>query len=287
MVLLRERWARLRQCAGKILLCVAVVTASLVALSADVSAAAKNSHHKNGLKTPKILVIGSYLGVKPLAYVKGGKPSGYDPDLVRAFARYLHVKAEIKNLTFSGLIPGVQSGKFDMAATGIFATPARKKVVAFSRFYMPTVVILAVPDKGHHSSKISTYNKPSVTVMAETGSETVTLAKKFFPKAKLSELSLETNILQAVASGRATAAVIDEFIVKTWSKANPGEVTVAPLKKPLTITWGAWAIRKGNKILVREANRFLCHAQKDGLMAKLYEKNFGISSFPKPPGRKC
>ena len=74
---------------------------------------------------------------------EAGKPAGYDVDLLNAEAD-LGVTLKIENLDFNGLIPGLQSKKFDMVSVGLNATDERKKVVDFSRAYVPYTSVLAV-----------------------------------------------------------------------------------------------------------------------------------------------
>ena len=66
------------------------------------------------------------------------EPAGYDVDLLNQLADDLGVTLDIQNLDFNGLIPGLQSKKFDMVSVGLNATDERKKVIDFSRGYVPT-----------------------------------------------------------------------------------------------------------------------------------------------------
>lgn len=229
-----------------------------------------------------------YLQVPPLAYMDASnQPAGYDVDLLRMLAEALNVKLDIKNLDFAGLIPGVQSGKFDMASTGIFPTAERAKVVDFSRVYMPTVVVLAVPNNSSLEPAIQAYNQPNITIAVESGSSDLQIAQKNFPKAKIVTVGQQATVLVDVEAGRADAAVLSEFILVDYLKANPGKLKKAALPAPLDVTWGAWAVQKGNSSLLASLDSFLCKNQADGTLAKLYKQNFGVSDFPTPPAPPC
>ena len=65
------------------------------------------------------------LQFKPEMYLNGSTPAGYDVDLLHKLAAYAHVKLVIKNLGFNGLIPGLQTKKFDMVSVGLSPTAAR------------------------------------------------------------------------------------------------------------------------------------------------------------------
>lgn len=56
---------------------------------------------------------------------------GWEPDLWEALGKKLGVKFEASSIDFDGLIPGVQSGRFDTAMECISDTPEREKQVSF------------------------------------------------------------------------------------------------------------------------------------------------------------
>jgi polar amino acid transport system substrate-binding protein len=56
---------------------------------------------------------------------------GWEPDLWEALGKKLGVKFQASSIDFDGLIPGVQSGRFDTAMECISDTPERQKKVSF------------------------------------------------------------------------------------------------------------------------------------------------------------
>ncbi|MDQ0393631.1 ABC transporter substrate-binding protein [Labrys monachus] len=56
---------------------------------------------------------------------------GWEPDLWEALGKKMGVKFVASSIDFDGLIPGVQSGRFDTAMECISDTPARQKQVTF------------------------------------------------------------------------------------------------------------------------------------------------------------
>ena len=44
--------------------------------------------------------------------------------------------------------------------------------------------------------------------------------------------------------------------------------------------YGSYAVQHGNTALVKYLNTFLCTESKNGTLAKLYEKDFGIEDLP-------
>src|ERR1700729_1112573 len=111
-------------------------TALVLGLTATASSAA-SSTAPPGLMAQGTLTVGMSLQFKPEMYIKNGKPAGYDVDLLNKLAAYAHVKLNIQNLAFTGLIPGLQTKKFDLVSVGLSPTPERKKVLSFTKAYVP------------------------------------------------------------------------------------------------------------------------------------------------------
>lgn len=236
-----------------------------------------------GLMKPGVLTVGMNLQFKPEMYLDNGKPAGYDVDLLNKLAASLGVKLDIQNLDFNGLIPGLQSKKFDLVSVGLTPNPDREKVVDFTRSYVPYASILAIKVSNNSPATIATYNKSGVTITALQGSSDETLAKTTFPKANVQGLSDQNATLLEVATGRANAAVLEDYILAQYEKANPNQLKEAALPKPLSLSYGAWAVQKGNTALVQKLNAFLCQAQGDGTLAQLYKQDFG-ATIPAMPG---
>lgn len=60
---------------------------------------------------------------------------GMDADLAKAITQVLGLKATLVNATFSTIIPGLQSGKYDMGDSSFTDTLARQKVVDFVTYF--------------------------------------------------------------------------------------------------------------------------------------------------------
>jgi ABC-type amino acid transport substrate-binding protein len=236
-----------------------------------------------GLMNKGTLTVGMNLQFKPEMYLDNGKPAGYDVDLLKKLAAKLGVKLNIQNLDFNGLIPGLQAKKFDLVSVGLTPNPERAKVIDFTRAYVPYSSVLAVKQSDNSTPDISTYNKSGVTITALQGSSDETLAKSSFPQAKIVGLSDQNATLLEVQTGRAKGAVLEDYILAQYVKANPNQVKQAALGKPLSLSYGSWAVQKGNTALKTQLDSFLCTAQTDGTLAALYKQDFG-ATLPTMPG---
>ena len=266
-----------------------VAAAAVIATTATSASASSGSAAAGGmpgLATRGTLVVGMDLQFKPEMYLSHGHPAGYDVDLLRKLAAYAHVKLKIDNLAFTGLIPGLQTNKFDMVSVGLSPTPARAKVISFSHAYVPYAQIVGIPAKDAKTiTKVSQLNTPHDTITALLGSTDQSEAKAVFPKAKVEALADENSDFSLVATGRANAIVVEDYLLAQYSKANPGQLVQARIK-PLDVQYGSYGVHKGNVALVRYLNRFLCTEDRNGTLARLYKKDFGVKAFPGVPACK-
>jgi ABC-type amino acid transport substrate-binding protein len=237
-----------------------------------------------GLMKKGVLTVGMNLQFKPEMYLDNGKPAGYDVDLLNKLAAKLGVKLDIQNLDFNGLIPGLQAKKFDLVSVGLTPNSDREKVIDFTRSYVPYSSVLAVRQSDNSPAQISTYDKSGVTITALQGSSDETLAKASFPNAKVVGLSDQNATLLEVQTGRAQGAVLEDYILAQYEKANPNQVKQAALAKPLSLSYGSWGIQKGDSALKSELDGFLCSAQNDGTLAALYMQDFGATLPAMPAG---
>jgi ABC-type amino acid transport substrate-binding protein len=266
---------------------VAILAASVIGSSAaSASSAHTAAGAPPGLMSSGTLVVGMDLQFKPEMYLNGSTPAGYDVDLLHKLAAYAHVKVDIKNIGFNGLIPGLQTKKFDVVSVGLSPTAAREKVISFSNAYVPYAQIVGVPKADANKiTKISQLNTPNDTITALLGSTDQTQAKATFPKAKINALADQNSDFSLVATGRANAIVVEDYLLAQYNKANPGKLVQSKIK-PLDVQYGSYGVQHGNTALAKYLNTFLCTEDKNGTLAKLYEKDFGVKSFPGVPACK-
>jgi ABC-type amino acid transport substrate-binding protein len=238
-----------------------------------------------GLMNNGTLVVGMNLQFKPEMYLKNGKPAGYDVDLLNKLAAYAHVKLKIDNLAFTGLIPGLQTKKFDLVSVGLSDTKAREQVVSFTKPYVPYALVVGVPAADANSTTIASLNQPGKVITALLGSTDQQLAKQVFPKATINALADQNSDFSLVATGRANAIVVEQYLLGQYDAANPGKLAEAKLK-PLQVQYGSYAVQHGNTALIKYLNTFLCTEDKNGTLQSLYEKDFAAPSFPGVPACK-
>lgn len=79
----------------------------------------------------KTLTVATAATYPPMEFIgsDGNTVEGMEPELITAVAQTLGLKTTIKNASFDTIIPGLSSGKYDLAISSMNATPAREKIV--------------------------------------------------------------------------------------------------------------------------------------------------------------
>ena len=265
---------------------VAALAAALAAVSVGVGGAAAGDNATNPyrLKDAGTLVVGMNLQYPPQMYLdKNGNPAGYDVLLLKALAKQMKVKLKIQNLDFNGLIPGLVSKKFDMVSVGLSATPERKKAISFSRPYVPYAQVLAVRPDDATPGTVAAWNSSDKTITSLQGSTAEQRVQSQFPNASSKSFPDQNAAFLEVATGRADAIVVENYLVAQFNKSNPdNKLKEAPFKRPLTVEYGSWAVQKGNTALSRYLSRFICKVQNNGTLARFYKRAEGATLPPMP-----
>ena len=85
--------------------------------------------------------------MQPFSYIKDGKNVGLEIDIVTRFCREYGYSLTIDSAEFASLIPGITSGKYDIASGNIMITAERAESVNFSDVYYTADAVAVVRDE--------------------------------------------------------------------------------------------------------------------------------------------
>lgn len=239
---------------------------------ADAQSAPAAKSQLDKILEKKELRVGMTLQFKPEMYKDAaGKPAGYDVEVLNLLAKDLGVKLTISDLDFDGLVPGLLADKFDMVSVGLVARPPRLLQMYFTDSYVPYKQVVAVPAKSTRASNVAAFNKAGTNITALAGSSAVSSIKSSFPLATVKEFPQQDAAFLEVASGRADAIVVEEYLAATFIKANPGKLKIVPLSPALNIEFGSWALPKGQGTdFLIYLNGWLQYYKNNGTLDGLY-----------------
>lgn len=198
-----------------------------------------------------------------------GAMQGFDIDLVNAIAKQVGIKkVEFKQITFDGLIPGLQANQFDMVSSAMYITDKRKEVVNFSDTYFPGGLTMMVkPDSNVTQIKDLDGKKVSVQV----GTKSVDWLKTNAPKVQLMLVKTNAEMFQAVVNGQATACVTGLPAARYYVSQQGNLKVTGP---ELTQENYGYAFRKTDTQLLDAWNKGLAEVKQNGTYKQLEDKWF-------------
>lgn len=223
------------------------------------------------------ITVASGYGV-PFFYIdsKTNQISGIDADIVTEIAKRLGIKKiEAKKVQFSELLDKLNTDdSINIAASGIYITPEREKLVAFTQpLYKETETII-VP-------KFSEINfmsdlKNSV-VGVEKGTEFEELAKKWNENRLIKDIMLFENsseLLNAINNRKVDAGISDSVVVNYLLLKNRN-LLLRTLKDYTPEIPGAIgiAVRKDEMTLLNALNKTINDMKSDGTLYTILVEN--------------
>jgi polar amino acid transport system substrate-binding protein len=212
---------------------------------------------------------------------KSGNFIGFEIDVANRVAQDMGVKAEFIPTKWSGIIPALLTGKFDIIIGGMGIRPERNLKVNFSIPYDYTgMSIVAHKKLAAGFKKVNDFNNPAVSIASRTGTTAAAAAKQFMPKAKLRLFDDESQAIQELLLGRIHAVVASAPLPAFQAIANPDRLFL-PLKEDFTREPIGFAVRKGdydslnfldNGIRVMEAEGWLKERKHYWFETKEWEK---------------
>jgi polar amino acid transport system substrate-binding protein len=156
------------------------------------------------------------------------------------------VKAEFIPTKWSGIIPALLTGKFDIIIGGMGIRPERNLKVNFSIPYDHTgMSIVASRKLAAGFKKIEDFNRPGVSIAVRTGTTAAASVQRFMPKAKTRLFDDESQAIQELLLGRVHAVVASAPLPAYQAIANRDRLFL-PLPENFTKEPIGFAVRKGD-----------------------------------------
>ncbi len=199
---------------------------------------------------------------------------GFDIDMIKAIAADQGLEVEVKNLGFDALVPALQSGNIDVAASGMSITEKRKKAIFFSDAYINAGLAVAISAKNTKLTTIEKLHGSSAGV--QIGSTGAAKAKELKKAGVLKSVKTFENVALAMAelaAGGVDIVINDAPVSEAYVHKQAGTLKLLPgLLQSDSYGFG---IRKGNQELLDKINAGLKNIKANGTVDKIKAKYFG------------
>jgi polar amino acid transport system substrate-binding protein len=227
---------------------------------------------------PGILVAASVTANPPFESLQGGRPVGFDIDLIAEVSRRLGLRPEIQSATPSSVLADVVQGRADVAIAALSIRSDRRSVVDFTDAYYPANLALTVGVGQARGFGLAALSGKVLGVPGGTTAESCARST-LLPQARLASVKAYQDISAAftdLSVGRLGAVLADVPTSDRLVQAVPGVQMVQIYK---TGDVYAIAVARSNPKLREAINRVLGDMRQDGTYALLFQKWFQV----KPP----
>ncbi|HVJ64405.1 MAG TPA: transporter substrate-binding domain-containing protein [Bdellovibrionota bacterium] len=205
----------------------------------------------------------------PFNYHENSVLTGFEVELANHLFSKLGVQTKWQTHSFQSLLVGLGGNRYDAVVASLAITPERKEAVLFVDPHYCSGPVLVTKKKGLTS--LSTLKDHRAA--AKEG----TIYFKFLAEQKglkeIKSLPNNSDLIQALLSGRVDAIVLNEFAAERMLKAHP-KANLVIGEKLMREELGI-AVNKKDADLQKALNRELASALADGTYHALSMKYFG------------
>jgi polar amino acid transport system substrate-binding protein len=250
-----------------------VAALALLGAAAGCGSSSDDADNPYDLIQPGTLRVGTLTDAPPNVFLKDGKFTGFDNDLMSAVAAKLGLKVEFVGTEFSALLAQVKNRKFDVGSSSITITEARKKTVDFTNGYDFSYFGLDVPAGSPIKSFDELAGKRVVVVQGTVQDDYAT--KQGLDPVRVPDYNGAINQLKAKT---ADAWIAPAEIGEKSAQDSGGKIVL--VAKQLGSEPTAFAVAKGNDALREALNKALDEVIADGTWTRLQEQYYPGRPIP-------
>jgi len=226
----------------------------------------------DSVKKRGVLKVGMSTFVPWAMNDKKGNLIGFEIDVARELARDLGVKIEFVPTKWSGIIPALLTGKFDVIIGGMGITKEREKKVDFSRPYEYSgMSIVANRKKAPGFKSLEEFNKAGIVIAVRLGTTAAEAARKYLPRTTIKFFDDESQAIQELLTDRAHA-VIASAPLPEFQSIKYSSKFYLPLKDTFTKEPIGFALRKGDGKTLEVLNKWIDKKWSDKFLEE--KKNY-------------
>ncbi|HKJ85692.1 MAG TPA: transporter substrate-binding domain-containing protein [Spirochaetia bacterium] len=210
---------------------------------------------------------------------KEGELIGFEIDVATRLAEDMGVEVEFVPTQWSGIIPALLTGRFDVIIGGMGIRPDRNLRVNFSVPYDYSGMSLAAnATTAGGRTTLEAFNTPDTTIAVRIGTTAADAAQKYLPNAELRLFEAETQAVQEVLNGSADAIVASAPLPAYLVVDNPATLYL-PLTETFTREPIGFALPKSDPDLLNYFNSWIRVVESEGWLAERKQYWFGTRDW--------
>lgn len=210
---------------------------------------------------------------------KNGELIGFEIDVATRLAEDMGVKVEFVPTAWSGIIPALLTGKFDVIIGGMGITPKRALKVNFSQPYdYSGMSIVAHKELAAGFNSLEQFNNNDVQIAVKLGTTAAAAAKKYLPNAQLRMFDNETQAYQELRNGK-VHAVVGSAPRPAYEAVDYADSLFLPLTENFTKEPIGFAMRKGDPDTLNYFNSWITGVELEGWLKERHQYWFGTKDW--------
>ena len=203
---------------------------------------------------------------------EGGEYVGFDIDIINEIADRVGFEIELETTNFDGIIPGMQTGTFDIAIAGMTITEERRAAVDFTSPYYKSGLRIGVPADDDTITSID--DLEGKTIATRLGSTSANYIEENIEGATPNTYEQLDQAYLAVEGDGADAVLYDAPNVEYYI-LTAGEGKLKTVGELIEAQDYGIAVGKGNEELVTAMNESLAEMIDDGTYTEIFKEWFG------------
>lgn len=217
----------------------------------------------------------------PVSYVnEKNELVGYDINVAHYIEQKLGVKIEINRLDWKGILPGLQTGRFDAVFSNVNITPERKDTFTYSIPYSRSAVVIVKRAEAEDITGYETLAGKRVGGISGGNDGEIparAIAEKFGEFEQFKGYAGYAEMLQDLMVGRVDALVMPDTAAGSFLKSRPGVAEIAG--EPYMVRFVGVPMQKGSDALKAEIDAAIREMREKGLLDQWGLEFFGIENF--------
>jgi ABC-type amino acid transport substrate-binding protein len=211
---------------------------------------------------------------------ESGSVTALNDALVRELCQRLAVRCEVTRMPFAEIIPGVESGRYQLGVANVLRTPEREERVLFTQMlWRSSSRLVGRPQtvERHGGPALQVAQLSGVTIAAERGTQQYRYLSRISEKQgiKLLETTAVADAMRATLDGRADFALMPVRSAYFLLQQQPGQVTFAGQAMMQDGLGGTvhMILPKGSDALRQEVDAVIDAMRRDGTFQRILRRH--------------
>lgn len=206
---------------------------------------------------------------------------GIDMDIWKAIAYVLDCNVNFNIMDFDSIINAVDSGKFDVGASGFTVREDRKQSINFSLPYSTAYQAIIVLKDGPLADATSFDQLKGNKVSVETGTTGDYFAEMDFGRENIVAVNSYTDVIENLKTKHTQIAIVDNLVALSYSYTDP-QLKILDILLPSAVDEDyAFVFNKDNTELLGYTNKALTYLEQEGVIEAIhnyYENEIELSA---------